>query len=197
MLITSDSGDISEAGNDARNMLLQSANTDWSIDTRMVCSRKPSGFSQYAGLVAYQDDDNFIRLVYRASFGRGGFGRRGSPGEQPGSVELMIEKEGDQMSPVTLDMDGIIKDNNTLILRLVKKGELYTASCSADGENFLAVGTSGVVLKDIKAGLIACDGTMPERFRGFRRFMPQNSEPVTPFEVAFDYFHIENSGLKQ
>jgi len=26
--------------------------------------------------------------------------------------------------------------------------------------------------------------------------MPQGSQPETPFEVAFDYFRINNSGLK-
>ena len=153
-------------------------------------------FSENAGILAYQDDDNFVKLAYRPSFGRRGFGRSGGPGEQPGAVELMIEEEGNQKSALSIDMEGMIGDNNTLILRLVKKGELYTASCSADGKKFETVGTSDVLLKDIKAGMIVCDGAMPERFRAFRRFMPQNNEPQAPFEVAFDYFRIENSGLK-
>ena len=93
-------------------------------------------------------------------------------------------------------MDSIIRENNTLILKLVKKGSSYTAFCSADGKKFEKVGNADVVLKDIKAGMIACKGVLSARFAGFRRFMPQNEQPQTPFEVAFDYFRIINSGMK-
>lgn len=196
LLITSGKGDIAEANNNAENILLQSANTDWTIDTKISCSRKPSGFSQNAGILAYQDNDNFVRLVYRASFGRRGFGGPGASGEQPGSAELMIENGGDQKAALTLNMDGIIKSDNTLFLRLIKKGDTYSAFVSADGKKFESVGSSEVVLKNIKAGMIASDGVMPARFAGFRRFMPQTNEPEKPFEVAFDYFHIVNNGLK-
>ena len=97
---------------------MQSANTDWTIESKIVCSRRPSGFSQNAGILAYQDDDNFVKLVYRASFGRRG---PGGSGEQAGSVELLVESGGDQKSSVTVNMDGIIKNDNTLILKLKKK----------------------------------------------------------------------------
>jgi beta-glucosidase len=193
MLITSGKGDITDANNNVENIILQSANTDWTVETKIVCSRKPSGFSQNAGLVAYQDDDNFVKLVYRAAFGRG-FGRPGI-GEQPGSVELMVETIGSQKSSVTLSMEGIIKNDNTLFLRLIKKGSHYIAFVSADGNDFKQVGEVDVVLKDIKAGLLACEGELPARMRGFMRQF-QNNQSETPFDVAFDYFHITNSGLK-
>jgi len=196
LVIVSDSGDIAENNNMARNILLQSANTDWTMETKIVCSRKPSGFSQNAGILAYQDDDNFVRLAYKATFGRRGPGGPSGSGEQPGTVELLVENGGDQKSSVTLSMEGIIQNDNTLILKLVKKGNVYTAFCSADGKKFEKVGSADVVLKNISAGLIVCDGAMPARFGGFRRFMPQSNEPKTPFEVAFDYFHIDNNGLK-
>lgn len=195
LVLVSDSGDIAESNNNARNMLLQSANTDWTIKTKIVCSRRPSGFTENAGIVAYQDDDNFVKLAYRPSFGRGSF-RRGTPGEQPGSVELLIENGGAQKSSASLSMEGIIKENNTLILKLEKKGDLYTAFVSSDGEEFEFVETGNVVLKDIQAGVLACDGVLPARFAAFRRFMGQGNQPGTPFEVAFDYFHIDNTGLK-
>ncbi len=194
LLITSGKGDILSSNNNAENILLQSANTDWTIETKIVCSRKPNGMSQYAGVLASQDDDNFVKLTYRA----GGFrGRPGEAGEQPGSVELIVESKGDQNPAVTISMEGIIKSNNTLILRLVKKGDLYTAFCSADGKKFEKVGTAIATLKDIKAGVIVCDGVAPARMAGFGgRSTPQSNQPTTPFEVAFDYFKITNSGLK-
>jgi beta-glucosidase len=194
LVITSDTGDITESNNDGQNLLLQSANTDWTIESRLVCSRKPSGFSQNGGILAYEDDDNFVKLVYRASFGRRGFRRGGE--EQPGSAELFIESGGDQKYTSTLSMDGIVTEDNTLILKLVKQGDRYTASVSSDGNVFETVGTGTVVLKDIQAGMMVCDGVLPARFAGFRRFMQQTGEPDTPFEVAFDYFRISNTGLK-
>jgi beta-glucosidase len=197
LVITSAAGDIVESNNNAENLLLQSANTDWSIESKIVCSRKPAGFAENAGILAYQDDDNFVKLVYRASMRRRGFrfDQTSGPVEQPGSVELIVESYGNEKSLKTLDMDGIIKENNTLILKLEKKGDQYIASCSSDGEKYETVGTADITLKDIRAGLMACKGVVPERMSNFARFMQQN-EPDTPFEVEFDYFHIVNSGLE-
>ena len=38
---------------------LNGANIDWTIESKFVCSRKPSEFSQNAGILIYQNDDNF------------------------------------------------------------------------------------------------------------------------------------------
>jgi len=192
--LVSGKGDLIETNNDAQNIMLQSANTDWTMETKIVCSRRPANFTENAGILAYQDDDNFVKLAYRPSFGRRSFG--GGGGEQPGSVELMVENLGDQISSVQKSMDNIIKADNTLVLKLVKKGSVYTAYCSSDGKDFEKVGEADVLLKDVKAGIIAIDGTLPARMGGFRRFMQQGNQPQTPFEVAFDYFRIENAGIK-
>jgi beta-glucosidase len=181
--------------------LLQDANTDWTIESKLVFSRRPSGFAQNGGLLAYQDDDNFVKLVYRAGGGgrrgMGGFGGPGGPGVQAGVMELMIEKDGYQSSAAILNLSEIIKDNNTLILRFEKKGNLYSASCSSDGKNFKAVGTAEILLKDIKAGMITCNGVQTTGgFGNFPGMQQQASQPETPFEVAYDYLHIVNKGLK-
>jgi beta-glucosidase len=194
LLITSEKGDIISSNNNARNILLQSANTDWTIDSKIVCSRKPSG-SQNAGILAYQDDDNFIKLVYKASSPRFGMGGPGGAGVQRGSVDLVIEKDGYQKSGASLSMADIIKDDCTLVLKLEKKGSIYSASCSADGKNFTTVGTADIILKDIKAGMIVCDGIAQAR-GGFPGMEQPTNQPQTPFEVAFDNFHIVNKGLK-
>lgn len=195
MVIISEEGDLIESNNNAKNILLQSANTDWTIETKIVCSRKPASFTENAGILAYQDDDNFVKLAYRPSFGRRSF-RPGGPGEQPGAVELLVESAGEQLSSVQVSMENIIKDDNTLLLKLMKKGSKYTAFASSDGKEFEKVGEAEVILKDIQAGILANDGALPARFAGFRRFMQQDSQPQTPFEVSFDYFRIENTGLK-
>jgi beta-glucosidase-like glycosyl hydrolase len=194
LLITSEKGDIVSSNNNAMNILLQSANTDWTIESKMVCSRKPSG-AQNAGILAYQDDDNFIKLVYKASNARFGMFGPGGTGVQSGTVDMVIEKDGYQKSGATLSMADIIKDDNTLVLKLEKKGSLYSASCSSDDKNFTTIGTADIILKDVKAGMIVCDGVAPAR-GGFPGMEQPTNQPQPPFEVAFDYFHIVNKGLK-
>ena len=196
LVITSGKGDITDANNNAENILLQSANTDWTVETKLVCSKKPTG-SQNAGIVAYQNDDNFVKLVYSAGAGRRGPVRPGSAGEQSGSVDLLVESKGNQKFTVSLSLNGIIKENNTLILKLVKKGSNYTASCSSDGVEFKPVGSTDIILKDISAGVIVCNGVSAFRMGGnFQRSTPQTTQPESSFDVAFDYFKIMNSGLK-
>jgi len=196
LVITSGKGDITDANNNAENILLQSANTDWTVETKLICSKKPTG-SQNAGIVAYQNDDNFVKLVYSAGAGRRGPVRPGSAGEQSGSVDLLVESKGNQKFTVSLSLNGIIKENNTLILKLVKKGSNYTASCSSDGVEFKPVGSTDIILKDISAGVIVCNGVSAFRMGGnFQRSTPQTTQPESSFDVAFDYFKIMNSGLK-
>jgi hypothetical protein len=45
-----------------------------------------------------------------------------------------------------------------LFLKLEKKGSLYTAFYSLDGVTFEKLGTADMSLKDVRAGLIVCDG---------------------------------------
>ncbi|HLN20537.1 MAG TPA: glycoside hydrolase family 3 C-terminal domain-containing protein [Bacteroidales bacterium] len=191
LTITAAQGDITGNANNAENILLQSANTDWTIDTKVVFSKRP-GMSQNGGVVAYQDDDNFLKLVYGAGGGRG-FTAGG-----PGAVQLVAEIGGTQKNIANLSMADIIKADNTLYLRLDKKGSLYTASCSSDGKNFKPVGKTELILKDIKAGVMASNGAPMQRF-GNAPAAPQQQQQTaaeTPLEVSFDYFRIQNRGLK-
>ncbi len=138
-------------------------------------------------------------LVYSAGGGGRGFGGFGGPGAQSGSLLLVTEENGYQKNAATLSMADVITENNTLILKLDKKGSIYTASCSSDGKNFKPVGSAEIMLKDIKAGIIVCEGVPDPRFARFLNMpgMPQQQrEPETPFEVSYDYFHITNTGLK-
>lgn len=199
LVITSAGGDIQAASNNAENILLQSANTDWTITAKLIFSRRPSGFSQNGGLIAWQDDDNYVKLVYSSGAGgRMNFGGGGA-NQSAGSLLLVVEENGNQKNAATLSLNNIIKDDNTLFLRFEKKGNLFRASCSPDGKKFTPVGEGEAMLKDVRAGMIVCDGVpMSGRF-GNMPGMPgvqKPSQPEAPFEVMFDYFHIRNNGLK-
>ena len=185
LAITTAAGDLTLTNNNAANVFLQSANTDWTIDTKVTCSDTPSMPAQNAGIVAYQDDDNFVKFAYSAQMFRRG-------GQGGASVQLSCEENGFSKASVNADAAGI--EGNVVWLRLQKKGDVYTAFYSADGKKFVEVGKIETGLKDIKAGLIACDGVMPS-FGGFRRgAMPQSvSKPMT---ASFDYFRISSNGSK-
>ncbi|MEZ5070117.1 MAG: glycoside hydrolase family 3 C-terminal domain-containing protein [Bacteroidales bacterium] len=194
LAIQGEDGDLIEGTNNARNLLLQSANTDWNMETKIVLSRRPSGFTENAGLIAYQDDDNFVKLSCRPSFGRRSFRPGGSP--QPAAVELLVESMGQQLFAVQQNIDELLSKENAFVLRMTKKGSQYTAFFSADGEHFVEIGQSEVLLKDVQAGVLVNKGDFPAEFAGFLGFMQAAPPPATSFEAAFDYFRIENSGLK-
>lgn len=179
LAITTAAGDVTLANNNAANVFLQSANTDWTVDTKLTCSETPGMPAQNAGIIAYQDDDNFVKLVYSAQMFRRG-------GQGGGSIQLSSEENGYAKTTVNTTPEGI--ENNVVWLRLQKKGDVYTAFYSADGKKFVEAGKLETGLKDIKAGIIACDGVMPS-FGGFRRGAMPMADPK-PMTASFDYFRI-------
>ncbi|MBN2012109.1 glycoside hydrolase family 3 C-terminal domain-containing protein [candidate division KSB1 bacterium] len=195
LTITSEAGDVSERTNNARNILLQSANNDWTIETKLVCSRIPSQ-PENAGILVYENDENFVKLMFRAVIkttrSRWGAG----PQIQPGTIDLIMEEQGIAKSLASFDLKQEITGSNALLFRLEKKGSVYTAFYSLDGQKFETLGTADVLLKDIKAGLIACDGVVTQNMKSTFWFDSDTTKPDTPFDVSFDYFRITNSGLK-
>lgn len=194
LTITSEAGDVTEGTNNARNMLLQSANNDWTIETKLVCSRSPSQ-PENAGILAYQDDGNFVKLMFRAAIKTSRGGRSGTQ-VQPGTVDLIIEENDISKSVASFNLKEEVTGDNNLLLKLEKKGSSYTAFYARDGEQYETLGTADILLKDIKAGLIACDGIIAQYMKNTFWFDPDTTKPGTPFEVSFDYFRIVNRGLK-
>jgi beta-glucosidase-like glycosyl hydrolase len=190
LTITTEPGDISEGSNNARNILLQSANNDWTIETKLTGSRAPSQ-PENAGLLAYENDDNFVKLMFRAVIKT-----TRVRGVQPGTVDFLIEENGIAKSVASANLSKEIVGDNSLILKLEKKGSKYTASYSVAGEPFKILGNDQALLKDVKVGLIACDGIITQSMTSTYYFDSSTNKSETPFNVSFDYFHITNSGLK-
>ncbi|MCK3684709.1 glycoside hydrolase family 3 C-terminal domain-containing protein [Maribellus sp. YY47] len=191
LTITSEIGDVSEGTNNAKNILLQSANNDWTAETKLTASRMPSQ-PENAGILAYQDDDNFVKLMFRAVIKTT---RQREP--QPGTIDLMMEENGIAKSLASFNLKNEITGDQSLILKLDKKGSIYTAYYSLDGVNFERLGTADMLLKDIKTGLMVCDGIITGYMKSTFWFDSDTTKPETPFDVSFDYFRITNSGLKQ
>jgi hypothetical protein len=188
--ITSEPGDVSEGSNNAKNILLQSANNDWTIESKLVGSRAPSQ-PENAGIIAYENDDNFVKLMFRAVIKT-----TRQRGAQPGTIDFLIEENGIAKSVASFNLKSEIVGENALLLKLEKKGNIYTASYSVDGEAFKTLGTGDALLKDIRAGLFACDGVITQSMTSTYYFDSDTSKPDTPFNVSFDYFRITNSGMK-
>ncbi|HEY6907063.1 MAG TPA: glycoside hydrolase family 3 C-terminal domain-containing protein, partial [Ignavibacteriaceae bacterium] len=190
LTITTEPGDISEGSNNAKNILLQSANNDWTIETKLIASRAPSQ-PENAGLLAYENDDNFVKLMFRAVIKT-----TRVRGPQPGTIDFLIEENGIAKSVASANLSKEVVGDNSLVLKLEKKGSKYTAYYSVAGEPFKMLGSDQSLLKDIKVGLIACDGIITQSMTSTYYFDSSTTKPETPFNVSFDYFHITNSGVK-
>lgn len=190
LTITSEVGDVSEGSNNAKNILLQSANNDWTIETKLSCSRTPAQ-PENAGILAYQDDHNFVKLMFRAVIKT-----TRQTGVQPGTIDLLMEENGIAKSMASFNLTKEVTANNPLLLKLEKKGSIYTAYYSLDGTTFTKLGVADALLKDIKAGLIVCDGVITQNMTSTFWFDSSTNKPNTPFKVSFDYFRIMNNGMK-
>lgn len=195
LTITSEPGDISEGTNNARNLLLQSANNDWVIETKLTASRIPSQ-PENAGIIAFQDDQNFVKLMFRAVIKTSRGGNRTAPETQPGTIDLIMEENDITKSMGSFNLREEITGDNPIYLKLEKKGSQYTAFYSLDGQDFKILGTADILLKDIRAGLIVCDGIVTQNMKSTFYFNSDTTLPDSPFDVSFDYFRIVNSGIK-
>lgn len=189
LTITTEKGDISEKSNNARNLLLQSANNDWTMETRLIGSRAPSQ-PENAGIIAWQDDHNFLKLMLRAATKTT---RQREP--QPGTIELLLEENDIARSVATFDLKEMITGDQPLYLRLTKAGAHYIAYYSLDGKEYKQLGSADATLQNINVGLIACDGIITQSMTSTFWFDSDTTKPETPFDVSFDYFHIKNSGV--
>jgi hypothetical protein len=97
---------------------------------------------------------------------------------------------------VTLPLDGIVGADNVLWLRLVKQADNYTAYYSVDGKKYVEVGTAQATLKDVQAGVIACEGEMPAMMRGGGPRGGFQLPQAAPLKVGFSDFKITSRGQK-
>lgn len=190
--ITAAAGDITAASDNGANLVLQSANSDWTIDTKLQTSALPTGV-QNAGLVAYQDDSHFVKFVYTGAAMRRGQQQGAAPAA--GSLQLYVEENGASKSTLSVNLAETGIKDNTVYLKLEKDGSTYTAFYSVNGKNWIMAGQAEVMLKDIKAGVMACNGVQNMRM-GMR---PGGAAPAAaapqqtaPLKAWFDWFRIKN-----
>ncbi len=148
----------------ARNVLLQPALGDWTIESRVTFSSLPSLPGQQAGVMAYQDDQNYLKLDV----------------ENDGGPPQLVEWTENNLSgqPVSQLLASATPRGNIVWLRMVKRGPHYTTYYSFDGVHFARLYSIGASLTDVQAGLLAFSG----------------GSPNNGLNVSFGYFHAQNSG---
>ena len=195
LVITGNEGAISGTSNNAENILLQSANSNWTIETEVVFSQPLSKPGQQGGIMSYQDDDNYVKLVYVNA-------TKGFMGSSQG-IELLVEADGSEFSAANLSFgqsnpfraEPTAQKAIIVKLKLVKEGSKYTAYYSTDGKGYKFLGSTEAVLANEKAGLIVCNG--PGFASGSLMGMfGRGGTNDTPLNVAFKYFRIKNTGPK-
>ena len=116
-------------------------------------------------------------------------------GPLPGTVELLVEENDIARSIATFDLEEMITEEQPIYLRLSKSGATYRAYYSLNGKDFQLLGSAESLLRDIKVGLIACDGIITQSMTSTFWFDSDTTKPETPYNVSFDYFHIKNDGI--
>ena len=115
---------------------------------------------------------------------------------QPGTVNLTMEENGITKSMGSFNLQQAVTAENPLRLKLTKKGSLYTAYYALSDGEFVRLGSADMLLKDLKAGVMACDGIVAQFMKSTFWFNSDTTKPNTPFDVSFDYLRITNYGIQ-
>lgn len=125
------------SGGDCKNIFLLEQTGDYTVETKITLSENfNTNFQQFV-LLVYQDDDNYIKLNYGMNTGTG--------------CQFLFEKDGSEKKSF-----GVGLSSQTVFLRMVKSGNVYSAYVSPDGNEFLQVGESfEMELSSPKIGIAA------------------------------------------
>jgi cytochrome c len=129
--VTTVNGDIYQDGNPAstRNFFLQTpdhAGSDWVIETKVDASELSGGYEQ-AGLLAFEDEDNYVKFDVLSDQDQTVLNR----------IELRSEVEGAVLNPQP-QLTPLPANDGTVWLRLTKTGTDYKGEYSFDGTTWTA-----------------------------------------------------------
>ena len=167
--VTTKSGDIYTSPNSptAGPFFLQSpdhAGADWAIETKIDARQLSDGYEQ-AGLLAYQDDDNYVKWDVISDAGQTGINR----------LELRSEKAAAILNPQP-QLTPLPANTGNVWLRLTKTGTAYKGEYSFDGTTWTAL-----------AETVSHDMASPD----FGLFTLGNASAGGV--VGFDYFAVDGN----
>ena len=127
VVITSQNGDLQGTTNTAKNLMLQDVNGDWTMESKLVFSRALAANNEQGGIVAYADDQNYVKLAWEMSSVTQAINKL--------RVVFLREQGGTaQTFQVTgADAQKIVGASGAIWLRIAKTGGTYKAYYSSDG----------------------------------------------------------------
>jgi alpha-glucuronidase len=172
LTITAGSGDLQGTVNTARNIALQDVNGDWAAESRIVFSRPIAANNEQGGIVAYADDDNYVKLAWELSDASAPLNKR--------RVVLIREQDGEVTTTQVTGREAqeIVGEDGAVWLRLTKTGDTYKAYYSSDGTVYRFMGATTLDVEPAGAGPLT-----------FTR-----AGTSTDLRAAFDYFRISSRG---
>jgi len=142
------------------------------VMTTCIESFDPSVPYQQAGLLVYDDDDNYIKSDVEAG---------------PGRVHLCFARETNKK--IGFQQIRARHDRKRVWLRVTKRGKHYAYAFSADGEAYAPVGEGDWGTGAPKwIGIYALNGGVADdpKLGRYNRF------PATPIDATFDFFEIRS-----
>jgi beta-glucosidase len=204
LVITADTGDILNStpiaggpSNTALNLVQQPALGDWTIESKLDFSVTPRVASQQGGILAYDDDDNYLKLGWE--FGTPLPAIPPAPTDPPtppaaalpAQPQIALTLEDNRSGSTypgfaqgsgpraqvlaTVPTSALFGSNKTVWLRLVKTGARYRSYYSVDGLDFEPLYETGASLRNVKVGVFAFNGA---------------TTAASDLKVGVDYFHI-------
>ena len=170
LTITPQQGDLSGTNPPARNVLLQPALGNWAMVSKLTFSTTPHVASQQGGLIAYQDDANWLKIDWEYSNGAAELAETTSDNQNITGKQIT-------QALATIPTASLLT-SNTVWLAVDKAGARYTTYYSTDGVHFTPIYNVGASLSDVKVGLFAWNG----------------SAATNDLQVSFQHFHIFNGG---
>jgi beta-glucosidase len=127
LTITTERGAFSNADYQPQNVFMQPALGDWVLQTNVKLDQTPTASNQQAGLIVYDDSQNYIRFVYERA-----------PSTNTNRFRVYSASGGTetQVNQVSL------ASQTNVYFQIVKEGERYTFSYSTDGSAWTTFGTA-------------------------------------------------------
>jgi len=171
LTITTQRGDLWHRNNNAKNIFLIknpiADGGDFVMTTHITDFEPGSDYNQ-AGLICYDDVDNYLAYTFQYDENQGGR-----------SLCLVREKDADDLPQAYLEVD---RPLDGLWLRIIKRDNQYLVASSLDGQHYhiIAVETWGNG-EPLKVGLLATNGLA-------------NTDEI---DASFDFFEITPIGKDQ
>lgn len=127
LTITTERGTLTSTEYPSQNVFLQPAFGDWAAQTHVQYDVTPTASNQQAGLIVYDDNNNYIRFVYERA-----------PSTNTNRFRVYSASGGSETQVNSFSSGS----QTSVYLQIVKEGGLYTFGYSLDGDSWTTFGST-------------------------------------------------------